>query len=123
MRGLRSYYHNASGCNSSIFGSAFCASLKVHTIIQFVYLSPLTRSERQLYFREIQPTLEFFPSQFYSWLLNIVSENERDMELIHPVLPDQASADRYNTMAHSDGITVPKGAELPERPQRTAALR
>ena len=47
----------------------------------------------QLYFKEIQPTLELFPSQLYNWLLNIVSENERDLGLIHPVLPDQASAD------------------------------
>ncbi|GJE96563.1 FabD/lysophospholipase-like protein [Phanerochaete sordida] len=55
---------------AGIFGSAFCASLK-------------------LYFREIQPTLELFPSQLYNWLLEIVSENERDLGLIHPVLPDQ----------------------------------
>lgn len=55
---------------AGIFGSAFCASLK-------------------LYFREIQPTLEQFPSQLYNWLLDIVSENERDLGLIHPVLPDQ----------------------------------
>ncbi|KAH8099985.1 FabD/lysophospholipase-like protein [Cristinia sonorae] len=55
---------------SGIFGSAFCASLK-H------------------YFQEIQPTLKLLPIQLYGWLENIVTENDRDLGLIHPVLPDQ----------------------------------
>lgn len=55
---------------TGIFGSAFCASLK-H------------------YFREIQPTLKLLPFQLYDWLEDIVTENERDLGLIHPVLPDQ----------------------------------
>ncbi|KIP11177.1 hypothetical protein PHLGIDRAFT_114837 [Phlebiopsis gigantea 11061_1 CR5-6] len=45
--------------------------------------------ERRLYFKEIQPTLELFPPQLYHWLLELVTENERDLGLIHPVLPDQ----------------------------------
>ncbi|TCD70189.1 hypothetical protein EIP91_004368 [Steccherinum ochraceum] len=55
---------------SGIFGSAFCASLK-H------------------YFQEIQPTLMLLPVQLYKWVENIVTENDRDLGLIHPVLPDQ----------------------------------
>ncbi|KAI0784211.1 FabD/lysophospholipase-like protein [Abortiporus biennis] len=55
---------------SGIFGSAFCASLK-------------------LYFKEIQPTLKLLPPQLYGWLEEIVTENEKDLGLIHPVLPDQ----------------------------------
>lgn len=45
----------------------------------------------QLYFEEIRPTLEILPSQLYNWLLEIITENEEDMGLIHPVLPDQVS--------------------------------
>ncbi|KAK7690859.1 hypothetical protein QCA50_005961 [Cerrena zonata] len=55
---------------TGIFGSAFCASLK-H------------------YFQEIQPTLRLLPFQLYNWLEDIATENERDLGLIHPVLPDQ----------------------------------
>ncbi|KAI9069393.1 FabD/lysophospholipase-like protein [Trametes sanguinea] len=55
---------------AGIFGSAFCASLK-H------------------YFREIEPVLKLLPVQLYSWLEEIVTENEGDLGLIHPVLPDQ----------------------------------
>ncbi|KAI0078788.1 FabD/lysophospholipase-like protein [Panus rudis PR-1116 ss-1] len=55
---------------TGIFGSAFCASLK-H------------------YFKEIQPTLKLLPFQLYDWLEDIVTENERDLGLIHPVFPDQ----------------------------------
>ncbi|THG96596.1 hypothetical protein EW026_g5257, partial [Hermanssonia centrifuga] len=55
---------------AGVFGSAFCASLK-H------------------YFAEIQPTLEVLPSQLFRWLREIITENERDFGLIHPVLPDQ----------------------------------
>ncbi|KAJ3554539.1 hypothetical protein NM688_g3054 [Phlebia brevispora] len=55
---------------TGIFGSAFCASLK-H------------------YFKEVQPTLELLPAQLYGWLLDIVTEDERDLRLIHPVLPDK----------------------------------
>ncbi|OJT06010.1 Cytosolic phospholipase A2 zeta [Trametes pubescens] len=55
---------------AGVFGSAFCASLKY-------------------YFREIEPVLHFFPEQLYNWLEEIVTENESDLGLIHPVLPDQ----------------------------------
>ncbi|OSC98862.1 FabD/lysophospholipase-like protein [Trametes coccinea BRFM310] len=55
---------------AGIFGSAFCASLK-H------------------YFREIEPVLKLLPVQLYNWLEEIVTENEGDLGLIHPVLPDQ----------------------------------
>ncbi|KAI0777421.1 FabD/lysophospholipase-like protein [Trametes elegans] len=55
---------------AGIFGSAFCASLK-H------------------YFREIEPVLQLLPVQLYNWLEEIVTENEGDLGLIHPVLPDQ----------------------------------
>ncbi|THH27869.1 hypothetical protein EUX98_g6326 [Antrodiella citrinella] len=55
---------------TGIFGSAFCASLKY-------------------YFQEIQPTLKLLPFQLYEWLENVVTENDRDLGLIHPVLPDQ----------------------------------
>ncbi|KAI0635382.1 FabD/lysophospholipase-like protein [Trametes polyzona] len=55
---------------AGIFGSAFCASLK-H------------------YFREIEPILQLLPVQLYNWLEDIVTENEGDLGLIHPVLPDQ----------------------------------
>ena len=41
------------------------------------------------YFREVQPTLQLLPGQLYTWLLDIVTENERDLSGIHPVLPDQ----------------------------------
>ncbi|EMD34109.1 hypothetical protein CERSUDRAFT_86863 [Gelatoporia subvermispora B] len=53
-----------------IFGSAFCASLK-------------------LYFNEIRPTLQALPIQLIKWLEEIITDNERDLELIHPVFPDQ----------------------------------
>jgi len=53
-----------------IFGSAFCASLKQ-------------------YFMEIRPTLQALPAQLYTWLEDIITENETDLGLIHPVLPDQ----------------------------------
>ena len=46
----------------------------------------------KLYFKEIQPTLELLPAQLYKWLLDVVTENERDLGLIHPVLPDQVRA-------------------------------
>ncbi|KAI8973120.1 FabD/lysophospholipase-like protein [Trametes punicea] len=55
---------------AGIFGSAFCASLK-H------------------YFREIEPILKLLPIQLYNWLEEIVTDNEGDLGLIHPVLPDQ----------------------------------
>ncbi|KAH9896493.1 FabD/lysophospholipase-like protein [Cubamyces lactineus] len=55
---------------AGIFGSAFCASLK-H------------------YFREVEPILKLLPVQLYNWLEEIVTENEGDLGLIHPVLPDQ----------------------------------
>ncbi|KAI0666447.1 FabD/lysophospholipase-like protein [Trametes maxima] len=55
---------------AGIFGSAFCASLK-H------------------YFREVEPALKLLPEQLYTWLEEIVTENEGDLGLIHPVLPDQ----------------------------------
>ncbi|KAH9855478.1 FabD/lysophospholipase-like protein [Lenzites betulinus] len=55
---------------SGIFGSAFCASLK-H------------------YFREIEPVLKLLPVQLYGWMQDIVTENEGDLGVIHPVLPDQ----------------------------------
>ncbi|KAI0354075.1 FabD/lysophospholipase-like protein [Trametes cingulata] len=55
---------------AGIFGSAFCASLK-H------------------YFREIEPVLQLLPVQLYNWLEEIVTENEGDLGLIHPVLPNQ----------------------------------
>ncbi|KAI0091361.1 FabD/lysophospholipase-like protein [Irpex rosettiformis] len=55
---------------AGILGSAFCASLK-H------------------YFQEIRPTLEVLPSQLYNWLQEIITENEEDLGLIHPVMPDQ----------------------------------
>lgn len=41
------------------------------------------------YFQEIQPTLRLLPFQLYNWLEDIATENERDLGLIHPVLPDQ----------------------------------
>ncbi|OCH95436.1 FabD/lysophospholipase-like protein [Obba rivulosa] len=53
-----------------IFGSAFCASLK-H------------------YFTEIRPTLQALPAQLFQWLVDIITENEADLGLMHPVLPDQ----------------------------------
>ncbi|OBZ72357.1 Cytosolic phospholipase A2 [Grifola frondosa] len=43
----------------------------------------------QACFREIQPTLQLLPEQLYRWLEEIVTENENDLGLIHPVLPDQ----------------------------------
>ncbi|KAJ8469509.1 hypothetical protein ONZ51_g8947 [Trametes cubensis] len=55
---------------AGIFGSAFCASLK-H------------------YFREVEPILRLLPVQLYNWLEEIVTENEEDLGLIHPVLPNQ----------------------------------
>ncbi|KAI0682847.1 FabD/lysophospholipase-like protein [Cytidiella melzeri] len=55
---------------AGIFGSAFCASIK-------------------LYFQEIRPTLEFLPAQLYNWLSEIITENDEDWGLIHPVLPDK----------------------------------
>ncbi|TBU41999.1 FabD/lysophospholipase-like protein [Dichomitus squalens] len=55
---------------AGIFGSAFCASLK-H------------------YFREVEPALRVLPLQLYNWLADIITENEHDLGLIHPVLPDQ----------------------------------
>ncbi|KAI0699790.1 FabD/lysophospholipase-like protein [Cerioporus squamosus] len=55
---------------AGMFGSAFCASLK-H------------------YFREIEPMLRILPAQLYTWLEDIATENERDLGLIHPVLPCQ----------------------------------
>ncbi|KAI0346554.1 FabD/lysophospholipase-like protein [Trametopsis cervina] len=55
---------------SGIFGSAFCASLK-------------------LYFQEIRTTLDILPSQLYNWLVEIMTDNEEDLGLIHPVMPDQ----------------------------------
>ncbi|CDO78125.1 hypothetical protein BN946_scf184725.g4 [Trametes cinnabarina] len=41
------------------------------------------------YFREIEPVLKLLPVQLYNWLEEIVTENEGDLGLIHPVLPDQ----------------------------------
>ncbi|KAI0746311.1 FabD/lysophospholipase-like protein [Daedaleopsis nitida] len=55
---------------AGIFGSAFCASLK-H------------------YFREVEPMLRVLPTQLYAWLEDISTENEHDLGLIHPVLPNQ----------------------------------
>ncbi|KAH9915462.1 FabD/lysophospholipase-like protein [Epithele typhae] len=55
---------------TGIFGSAFCASLK-H------------------YFREVEPMLHVLPVQLYTWLKDVVTENEQDLGLIHPVLPNQ----------------------------------
>ncbi|KAI0644024.1 FabD/lysophospholipase-like protein [Trametes meyenii] len=51
---------------AGIFGSAFCASLK-H------------------YFREVEPALKLLPEQLYIWLEEIVTENEGDLGLIHPL--------------------------------------
>ena len=78
----------------------------------------------QLYFKEIQPTLELFPSQLYHWLLEIVTENERDLGLIHPVLPDQVGADPF-IYAHTLVTISPysKGTEFLERTEWAAALR
>ncbi|KIJ39940.1 hypothetical protein M422DRAFT_75814 [Sphaerobolus stellatus SS14] len=53
-----------------MFASAFCASLK-H------------------YFAEVQPTLKLLPVQFHTWLEEIITENEQDLGLIHPVIPDK----------------------------------
>ncbi|GJJ06102.1 hypothetical protein Clacol_000291 [Clathrus columnatus] len=55
---------------SGIFASAFCASLK-H------------------YFAEIRPALRVLPNQLYQWLEDIITENEKDLGLIHPVLPSK----------------------------------
>ncbi|KAF8580443.1 FabD/lysophospholipase-like protein [Ramaria rubella] len=55
---------------SGIFASAFCATLKD-------------------YFKEIQPSLRQLPPQLYGWLEEIITENEEDLGLIHPVLPNQ----------------------------------
>lgn len=33
--------------------------------------------------------LQLFPAQLYNWLEEIVTENEGDLGLIHPVLPNQ----------------------------------
>lgn len=43
----------------------------------------------QHYFREVEPLLRILPMQLYTWLEDIVTENERDLGLIHPVLPNQ----------------------------------
>lgn len=69
---------------SGIFASAFCASLK-H------------------YFAEIRPTLRLLPTQLYQWLEDIITENERDLGLIHPVLPSEVP----NFMK---GLVLPSGS-------------
>lgn len=43
----------------------------------------------QHYFREIDPVLKLLPVQLYGWMQDIVTENEGDLGVIHPVLPDQ----------------------------------
>ncbi|KAJ3491784.1 hypothetical protein NLI96_g443 [Meripilus lineatus] len=43
----------------------------------------------RLYFKEVQPTLKLLPPQLYQWLEDIVTENDRDLGLIHPVVPNQ----------------------------------
>ena len=35
--------------------------------------------------------LRVLPVQLYNWLEDIVTENEHDLGLIHPVLPNQVS--------------------------------
>ncbi|KAI0764706.1 FabD/lysophospholipase-like protein [Fomes fomentarius] len=45
--------------------------------------------DRRHYFREVEPILRVLPVQLYKWLEDIVTENERDLGLIHPVLPNQ----------------------------------
>ncbi|EUC64323.1 phospholipase A2 [Rhizoctonia solani AG-3 Rhs1AP] len=53
---------------SGIFGSAFCASL-------------------QHYFLEVRPLLRDLPLPIFNWLDNVLVENEKEFDVIHPVSP------------------------------------
>ncbi|CUA66912.1 hypothetical protein RSOLAG22IIIB_00362 [Rhizoctonia solani] len=53
---------------SGIFGSAFCASL-------------------QHYFLEVRPLLRDLPLPIFNWLDNVLVENEKEFDVIHPVPP------------------------------------
>ncbi|THH07987.1 hypothetical protein EW145_g3015 [Phellinidium pouzarii] len=55
---------------SGIFASAFCASL-------------------QHYFNEVQPILRQLPTQLYTWLNDIVTENGNEFGVMHPVEPNE----------------------------------
>ena len=68
--------------------------------------------------------LRVLPVQLYNWLEDIATENERDLGLIHPVLPNQVSwvsqpafPPRYHEVA--DCLSA---AELPERSRWTPPL-
>jgi len=43
----------------------------------------------QHYFAEVEPSLRLLPAQLHTWLEDIITENEKDLGLIHPVLPDE----------------------------------
>ena len=68
--------------------------------------------------------LRVLPVQLYNWLEDIATENERDLGLIHPVLPNQVSwvsqaALPPRSSAVADGFSA---AELPERSRWTSPL-
>ncbi|CAE6471564.1 unnamed protein product [Rhizoctonia solani] len=58
---------------SGIFGSAFCASLQHFDLAQ--------------YFLEVRPLLRDLPLPIFNWLDNVLVENEKEFDVIHPVSP------------------------------------
>ncbi|KIM27647.1 hypothetical protein M408DRAFT_329861 [Serendipita vermifera MAFF 305830] len=55
---------------SGIYASAFCATLKD-------------------YFNEAQPILRQLPWSLYSWIAEVIQENQEDFGAIHPVVPNE----------------------------------
>ncbi|KAI5116571.1 hypothetical protein M0805_006728 [Coniferiporia weirii] len=55
---------------TGIYSSAFCASL-------------------QHYFNEVQPVLRQLPAQLYGWLNDVITENHKEIGVMHPVEPDE----------------------------------
>jgi hypothetical protein len=53
------------------------------------------RSHLQHYFAEIQPILRQLPIPLFQWLKEIIAENEKDLESIHAVLPNQVRILRH----------------------------
>ena len=88
---------------------------------RFVRIRPLPSTEyyslyTQHYFREIEPALSVLPVPLYKWLKDIATENEQDMGLIHPVLPNQVWTIHYFLTIPAYQVFVDISAsELPKR--------
>ena len=68
--------------------------------------------------------LRVLPVQLYKWLEDIVTENEHDLGLIHPVLPNQVSRTSpvRSHVVVRQGTHAATATELFEGPRRTAPI-